>query len=140
MTDHAAPKGDNQNDTPISDLPPIPIEPEVDADESKNDEKPESENIEQASAPVAEPRDEEEDDASDEAEDDEEEEEEEESDDDDDEDEEEEEEDEEPHLKYARLTQHLGGLYRNGDATSTFLVAGNKMVRVSCSSYRQEAS
>lgn len=50
-----------------------------------------------------------------------------------DEEEEEEEEDEdddddEPRLKYARLTQHLGPLYRNGDATSAFLVAGDKMV------------
>lgn len=42
--------------------------------------------------------------------------------------EEEEEEDEEPRLKYARLTQHLGPVYRNGDATSAFLVAGDKMV------------
>ncbi|KAL2753221.1 hypothetical protein ACRALDRAFT_1065437 [Sodiomyces alcalophilus JCM 7366] len=51
---------------------------------------------------------------------------------DDDEDEEDEEdddeEDEEPRLKYARLTQHLGGVYRNGDATSAFLVAGDKMI------------
>lgn len=39
------------------------------------------------------------------------------------------EEDEEPKLKYARLTQHLGPVYRNGDATSAFLVAGDKMVR-----------
>lgn len=38
-------------------------------------------------------------------------------------------EDEEPKLKYARLTQHLGPVYRNGDATSAFLVAGDKMVR-----------
>lgn len=37
-------------------------------------------------------------------------------------------EDEEPRLKYARLTQHLGPVYRNGDATSAFLVAGDKMV------------
>ena len=37
-------------------------------------------------------------------------------------------EDEEPKLKYARLTQHLGPVYRNGDATSAFLVAGDKMV------------
>src|SRR5271170_6709578 len=44
-----------------------------------------------------------------------------------DEDEEAEEEDE-PKLKYARLTGHLGAVYRNGDATSTFLVAGDKMV------------
>ena len=36
--------------------------------------------------------------------------------------------DEEPQLKYARLTSSLGGLYRNGDATSAFLVAGDKMV------------
>lgn len=67
---------------------------------------------------------------------------EEEEDDDDDEDEDEEddededdEEEEEPRLKYARLTQHLGGVYRNGDATSSFLVAGDKMVssrRSSC--------
>ncbi|KAL2130933.1 hypothetical protein VTI74DRAFT_5738 [Chaetomium olivicolor] len=42
--------------------------------------------------------------------------------------EDEEEEDEEPKLKYARLTQHLGPVYRNGDATSAFLVAGDKMI------------
>lgn len=36
--------------------------------------------------------------------------------------------DEEPRLKYARLTQHLGGVYKNADATSSFLVAGDKMV------------
>lgn len=35
---------------------------------------------------------------------------------------------EEPKLKYARLTSSLGSVYRNGDATSTFLVAGDKMV------------
>ncbi|KAM0375025.1 hypothetical protein ACHAO7_002982 [Fusarium culmorum] len=60
----------------------------------------------------------------------------EEDDDDEDEDEDEEEEDEdddddddeEPKLKYARLTQHLNGVYRNGDATSAFLVAGDKMI------------
>lgn len=40
----------------------------------------------------------------------------------------EDEEDEEPRLKYARMTQHLGGLYRNADATSSFLVSGDKMV------------
>ncbi|KAJ4289914.1 Vacuolar protein sorting-associated protein 41 [Collariella sp. IMI 366227] len=44
------------------------------------------------------------------------------------EDDDEEEEDEEPELKYARLTQHLGPVYRNGDATSAFLVAGDKMI------------
>lgn len=43
-------------------------------------------------------------------------------------DEEDEEEDEEPKLKYARLTPHLGAVYRNGDATSSFLVAGDKMI------------
>lgn len=47
---------------------------------------------------------------------------------DEDDDEEEEDEDEEPRLKYARLTQNLSGLYRNGDATSAFLVGGDKMV------------
>jgi len=51
----------------------------------------------------------------------------EEGDDDDDDEEEEEEEDEEPKLKYARLTQHLGPVYRNGDATSAFFVGGDKM-------------
>jgi len=39
-----------------------------------------------------------------------------------------EEEDDEPNLKYARLTSHLGPVYRNGDATSAFLAAGDKMV------------
>lgn len=37
-------------------------------------------------------------------------------------------EEDEPKLKYARLTRDLGPMYRNGDATSTFLVAGDKMV------------
>jgi hypothetical protein len=37
-------------------------------------------------------------------------------------------EDEEPKLKYNRLTSNLLPLYRNGDATSTFVVAGDKMV------------
>jgi hypothetical protein len=46
----------------------------------------------------------------------------------DDEDDDEDEEDEEPRLKYARLTPHLGAVYRNGDATSAFMVAGDKMV------------
>ncbi len=40
------------------------------------------------------------------------------------------EEEDEPKLKYARLTSKLGPLYRNGDATSTFLVAGDKMVSI----------
>ena len=42
--------------------------------------------------------------------------------------EEEEEEEEEPRLKYAPLTRNLTSLYRNGDASSAFLVAGDKMV------------
>ncbi|KAK7422053.1 Vacuolar protein sorting-associated protein 41 [Neonectria punicea] len=46
----------------------------------------------------------------------------------DDDEDEDEDEDDEPRLKYARLTQHLGPLYRNGDATSAFLVAGDKMI------------
>lgn len=37
------------------------------------------------------------------------------------------EEEEEPRLKYATLTKNVSSLYRNGDATSTFLVAGDKM-------------
>lgn len=49
---------------------------------------------------------------------------------DDDENEEDEEEDEEPKLKYARLTSNLGAVYRNADATSAFMVAGDKMVRM----------
>jgi hypothetical protein len=56
------------------------------------------------------------------------EEEEEEDDYDDEEDDDDDEEDDEPRLKYARLTQHLGAVYRNGDATSSFFVAGDKMV------------
>lgn len=57
------------------------------------------------------------------------EEEEEEDDEEEDEDDADEDDDEEPRLKYARLTQHLLGVYRNADATSSFLVAGDKMVR-----------
>ncbi|KAH0565528.1 hypothetical protein GP486_001082 [Trichoglossum hirsutum] len=45
-----------------------------------------------------------------------------------DEDDDEEEDDDEPRLKYVRLTGHLGGVYRNGDATSTFTVAGDRMI------------
>lgn len=48
--------------------------------------------------------------------------------DEDEDEDEEDDEDEEPTLKYARLTQHLRTVYRNGDATSSFLVAGDKMV------------
>ncbi|PHH79165.1 hypothetical protein CDD82_2560 [Ophiocordyceps australis] len=49
-------------------------------------------------------------------------------DDDDDDDDDEDEDDEEPRLKYARLTQHLGPVYRSGDATSAFLLGGDKMI------------
>ena len=42
--------------------------------------------------------------------------------------EDEEEEEEEPRLKYAPLTKNLTLLYRNGDASSAFLVAADKMV------------
>lgn len=52
---------------------------------------------------------------------------------------EEDEAEEEPKLKYTRLTSSLGPVYRNGDATSTFLVAGDKMVGT-CSSRLQELS
>jgi hypothetical protein len=41
----------------------------------------------------------------------------------------EDEEETEPVLKYSRLTSNLLPLYRNGDATSTFMVVGDKMVR-----------
>lgn len=41
---------------------------------------------------------------------------------------EEEEEEDEPKLKYMTLTKSLGPVYRNGDATSAVLVAGDKMV------------
>lgn len=44
------------------------------------------------------------------------------------EDEDEDEEEEEPRLKYATLTRNLSALYRNKDATSSSLVAGDKMV------------
>lgn len=47
---------------------------------------------------------------------------------DEDEEDEDEDEDDEPRLKYARLTQNLAGVYKNADATSSFLVAGDKMV------------
>lgn len=43
-------------------------------------------------------------------------------------DDEEEGEEEEPRLKYARMTKHLAPVYKNGDMTSVFLVAGDKMV------------
>ena len=44
------------------------------------------------------------------------------------EEEEEEEEDDEPQLKYASLTKSQASIYRNGDATSAFMVTGDKMV------------
>lgn len=68
---------------------------------------------------------EEEDEDEEEAEDEDEDEDDEDENDDDDDDEED---DDEPRLKYARLTQHLGAVYRNGDSTSAFLVAGDKMI------------
>ena len=40
----------------------------------------------------------------------------------------EEDEEDEPRLKYTKLTASLASVYRNGDDTSTFLVAGDKMV------------
>ncbi|KAK4982400.1 Vacuolar protein sorting-associated protein 41, partial [Elasticomyces elasticus] len=43
------------------------------------------------------------------------------------EEEEEEGEEDEPKLKYTKLTSSLGSVYRNGDATSSFVVAGDKM-------------
>ncbi|KAI7458237.1 WD domain-containing protein [Hortaea werneckii] len=43
-------------------------------------------------------------------------------------DDEEEEEDDEPKMKYTQLTGSLSGIYRNGDSTSAFTVAGDKMV------------
>ena len=48
--------------------------------------------------------------------------------DDDDEEGEEDDEEDEPRLNYTSLTKYLRTLYRNGDATSAFLVAGDKMV------------
>ena len=45
-----------------------------------------------------------------------------------DEEEEEDEEDDEPRLKYASLTKSQASIYRNGDATSAFMVTGDKMV------------
>lgn len=43
-------------------------------------------------------------------------------------DDEDDEDDEEPKLKYDRITSTLGSVYRNGDATSSFVVGGDKMV------------
>lgn len=60
-------------------------------------------------------------------EDDEEEEDDDEEDDADDDDDDDEVDEEEPILKYARVTERLGGVYRAGDATSSSLVLGDKM-------------
>jgi len=46
----------------------------------------------------------------------------------DDDDDDDEGQDEEPKLKYSRLTGSLGAVYRSGDSSSAFLVAGDKMV------------
>lgn len=46
----------------------------------------------------------------------------------DEEEEEEEDEEDEPRLNYTSLTTKLKPVYRNGDATSAVLVAGDKMV------------
>ena len=43
-------------------------------------------------------------------------------------DEEDEDEEEEPRLKYAPLTKNLGGVLRNGDMISAFMVAGDKLI------------
>ena len=60
------------------------------------------------------------------------------------EEEEDDEEDDEPRLKYASLTKSQGPVYRNGDATSAFLVAGDKMVccysRKDIHSFRRDSS
>ncbi|UKZ67198.1 uncharacterized protein TrAtP1_008363 [Trichoderma atroviride] len=87
---------------------------DADADAENNKEAEGAEGVEE------EEEEEEEEDEEDEDEDDEEE--------DDEDEEDEEEEDEEPLLKSVRLTQHLGAVYRNGDATSACLVAGDKMI------------
>jgi len=44
-------------------------------------------------------------------------------------------EDDEPKLKYTRLTGNLASVYRGGDATSSSMVAGDKMVRDATSSF-----
>lgn len=42
--------------------------------------------------------------------------------------EDEEDEEDEPRLKYSQLTGSLSSVYRGGDATSTFMVGGDKLV------------
>jgi hypothetical protein len=46
---------------------------------------------------------------------------------------------EEPKLKYTRLTASLGAVYRSGDSTSSFMVAGDKMVRCPVASSSRQA-
>ncbi|KAL1630921.1 Vacuolar protein sorting-associated protein 41 [Neofusicoccum ribis] len=53
-----------------------------------------------------------------------------------DDDEDDDEDDEEPKLKYDRLTSTLGSVYRNGDATSSFVVGGDKMNVLSLPSFQ----
>ena len=50
-------------------------------------------------------------------------------DDEEEEEDDEDEEEEEPKLKYSRLTTSLGGAYRSGDSTSSFVLSGDKMVK-----------
>lgn len=105
--------------------PPEAAEGDADEEEEEEGEEEENEAAESHQEQVVE---------SDENED-EDEEEEGEEDDEEDDDDEDEEDDDEPRLKYARLTQHLGPVYRNADATSAFLVAGDKMVWAWATSY-----
>lgn len=96
-------------------------------DEARDDSKGIADDIDNADGPEDGERGEEEEEDEDEDEDEQDEEEDDEDEDDEDEDDDEEEE-EEPKLKYARLTQHLSPIYRGGDATSSLLVAGDKMI------------
>ncbi|KAI0432474.1 hypothetical protein F5Y09DRAFT_145367 [Xylaria sp. FL1042] len=101
-------------------------QPEQAGDDGRIGDTPEADNENGVENDGPEDEDPDEDEDEDEEEDDEEEEEEEEEEDDDDDDDEDD--DDEPRLKYACLTQHLGPVYRNGDSTSAFLVAGDKMI------------
>ncbi|KAH7028880.1 uncharacterized protein B0I36DRAFT_384524 [Microdochium trichocladiopsis] len=125
MTDREAQQGDPTAQTgedgviaadPKAEAPKEP-EPKENSDTKKVSEEGEEDEEEE---------DDEEDDDDDDDDDGEEDDEEEEEDDEDDDDDEDE--DDEPKLKYARLTPHLSAVYRNGDATSSFLVAGDKMI------------
>ncbi|KAJ4387397.1 Vacuolar protein sorting-associated protein 41 [Gnomoniopsis smithogilvyi] len=126
MTDPVPGAGDNETnqqsdlrESPVAESPPAADASAIDSAEGAHDQAKEKTANDGASdaAETTEPdSDEEEDDDDD-------------DDDDDGEDEEDEdEEDEEPRLKYARLTQNLAGVYKNADATSSFLVAGDKMI------------